>query len=185
MSDDEYFEFCASNPDIRYERKANGEIFITPPGGGESDFRCLDLAANLFLWSRLKRKGKVFGATAAFILPSGAVYSPDAAWVSNGRLGKLTPEQRRKFLKAIPEFVAEVMSPSDRLKAAQAKMAEWMTNGVDLGWLLDGDSETVYVYRAGKPDPEIVTGAAKLSGEGPIEGFELDLVEIWEGLSLL
>ncbi len=109
-------------------------------------------------------------------------YSPDAAWVSNKKLRKLTKEQKRKFPPLVPEFIVEVMSPSDRLKDAQGKMEDWMSNGVELGWLIDGDRETVYIYRAGQPEPEKRTGEAMLSGEGPIKGFKLDLREIWAGL---
>jgi len=31
LSDDEYFELCASNPDVRIEREPRGEIVIMPP----------------------------------------------------------------------------------------------------------------------------------------------------------
>ena len=55
------------------------------------------------------------------MLPTGAAYSPDAAWVSNESLARLTKEQRRKFPPVCPEFVIEVMSPSDRLKPAMHK----------------------------------------------------------------
>ena len=61
-------------------------------------------------------------------------------------------------------------------------MAEWMANGAQLGWLIDADRETVYIYRAGRGEPEKKTGLERLSGEGPIAGFVLDLTDIWEGL---
>jgi Uma2 family endonuclease len=115
-------------------------------------------------------------------LPTGAAYSPDAAWVSNERLAQLTKEQKRKFLRLCPEFVVEVMSPSDRLKTAQAKMDDWMANGVQLTWLIDGDNETVYIHRSGESTVETRTGLSKLAGEGPLAGSELDLSEIWAGL---
>jgi Uma2 family endonuclease len=77
--------------------------------------------------------------------------------------------------------VAEVMSPGDRLPTVQAKMEEWVANGVPLGWLIDGDAQTVYVYRIGKP-MEKLTGLTTLPGDGPIMGFALDLTAIWAGL---
>jgi Uma2 family endonuclease len=181
QDDDEYWEFCAVNPDIRFERTAQGEIVIVPPVGGEGDYRNMGVSGQLYSWSRKDRRGKTFGIV-EFILPSGAALSPDASWVSNGRLGKLTKEQRRKFLRLCPEFVAEVMSPSDRLKDAKEKMAEWMANGVQLGWLIDGDRQTVYVYRADRSEPEKRTGIKRLAGEGPIAGLVLDLADIWAGL---
>jgi Uma2 family endonuclease len=108
--------------------------------------------------------------------------SPDAAWVSNESLAKLTRNQRRQFLKLCPEFVIEVMSPSDRLSTAKHKMEEWRRNGVALGWLIDGDNRTVYIFRDGDASFEKVQDASRLSGEGPVAGFELDLTDIWTGL---
>jgi Uma2 family endonuclease len=180
--DDEYWEFCAANPDVRFERTAHGEIIIVPPVGGEGDYRNTDVSIQLGVWAKADGRGKSFGPSVEFILPSGAARSPDAAWVSNRRLGKLTKEQRRKFPPLCPEFVVEVMSPSDRLKDAKAKMAEWIANGVQLGWLIDGDRKTVYIYRSGRSEPEKRTGISRLAAEGPVAGFELDLEDIWAGL---
>jgi len=117
-----------------------------------------------------------------FILPTGAALSPDAAWTSHQRLSKLTRDEIRKFPHVVPEFVVEVMSPSDRLRAALEKMQEWMSGGVDLAWLIDGDSKTIYIFRAGRIEPEKQLAPQKLAGEGPVAGFELDLTEIWRGL---
>ena len=62
------------------------------------------------------------------------------------------------------------MSPSDRLKQAKAKMEQWIANGAQLAWLIDGDAQTVYVYRTGHA-PKAHRGIAKLAAEGPVEGF--------------
>ena len=142
----------------------------------------MEVIGQLRAWAKRDGRGRAFGTSAEFILPTGAAYSPDAAWVSNENLARLTKEQRRKFLRLCPEFVVEVMSPSDRLKTAQDKMADWMANGVQLSWLIDGDNQTVYIYRAGQSDPDTRTGISRLAGEGPVAGFELDLTEIWAGL---
>jgi Uma2 family endonuclease len=182
MSDDEYFDFCMANPDVRFERTARGEIIIAPPAGGESDYQNADVIMQLGVWARRDGTGKGFGATTEFILPTGAALSPDAAWVSNNRLSKLTKNQLRKFLPVCPEFVVEVMSPSDRLKPAIEKMQEWMRGGVELAWLIDGDNQIVYIFRAGASEAETRTGIATVSGEGPVAGFELDLTDIWAGL---
>jgi Uma2 family endonuclease len=178
MDDDEYYAFCVANPDLRFERSAKGEILVVPRVGLESDFRNVDLVLQLGQWAKRDGRGRVSGPTAEFILPSGAAYSPDAAWISFARLRTLGSDQRRKFPRLVPEFVIEVMSPSDRLKAAKAKMQDWVANGVDLAWLVDGDKQTVYIYRAGQ-EPERRTGITELAGEGPIEGFVADFRDIW------
>lgn len=184
LSDDEYFEFCRANPDARFERTAKGEIVIVPPAGAISDFRNLEVSAQLRNWSKRRRNGMAFGPTAEFILPNGAALSPDAAWVSSARLANVTEEQLQKFPPVCPEFVLEVMSPSDRLKKALAKMNEWMANGVEYGLLIDGKNRALYIFRAGIEEPEKRVGERKHVCEGPVAGLKLDLTDVWRGSSV-
>ena len=123
-----------------------------------------------------------FDSSVEFLLPDSSALSPDASWVSHQNLSRLNLQQRREFLRLIPEFVIEVMSPSDRLKPAKAKMERWISNGVPLAWLIDGDNETVYVYRKGR-NPVTRRKLQELSGEGSVKGFTLKLAAIWRGLS--
>ena len=181
LTDDEYFEFCAANPNLRIERTAKGEIVIVPPAGGESSCNSLETSSQLRYWARKDGRGRAFDSSAEFLLPDGSALSPDAAWVSNRLLATLTKQQRRKFMPVCPEFIVEVMSPSDRPRAAQAKMEQWIANGAQLGWLIDGDAKTVYVYTLARP-VEQRSGILELAGEGPVEGFILDLQDIWAGL---
>jgi Uma2 family endonuclease len=181
MTEEAYFEFCQANPNLKIERTAKGEIVIAPPAGGEADYRSVEFAAELRNWAKRDGRGKVFGSSVEFLLPDGSALSPDAAWVSNGRLAMLSKAQRRQFLKLVPEFVAEVMSPSDRLPTAKAKMQDWIRNGVSLGWLIDGDAETVYIYRPGQA-AEVCQNVSNITGDGPLEGFTLELLDLWAGL---
>jgi Uma2 family endonuclease len=181
LSDEDYWAFCAANPDLRIERTAGGEIVVSPPAGGESDHRNLDIATDLNIWARKDGRGRAFGPTVQFLLPDGSGFSPDAAWVSNASLNRLTKQERKKFLGLVPEFVVEVLSPSDSLKEAKAKMELWMANGVELAWLIDGDREAVYVYRKGHA-PKVRRRSKELAGSGPVAGFVLNLEPIWEGL---
>lgn len=182
MNDDEYFDFCMANSDLWIERTAQGEIIITPPVGYESSYRSGEVSGQLGDWAKQDGHGKAFGCSAEFILPTGAALSPDAAWVSNFQIAKLSKDQRRKFPPIAPEFIVEVMSPSDRLPAAQEKMQDWLRGGVELAWLIHGDEQTIYIYRASNTEPEKRTGITKLTGEGSVGGFELDLADIWAGL---
>jgi Uma2 family endonuclease len=184
LTDDEYFAFCAANPDLNVERTAAGEIVIVPAVGAESDYRSVSVTTALGQWARLDGRGKAFGPSAQFLLPDGSGLSPDAAWVSNDRLSHFSKKEKRQFPHLVPEFVVEVMSPSDRLTAAKKKMRLWAANGVELGWLIDGDARRVFLYRgtSGTLEPHIVVDAESIAGEGPVEGFVLQLREIWEGL---
>lgn len=181
VSAEDFEEFCAANPSLRAELTANGEITIMPPAGGESSFRSADVCIRLGTWALTTQRGKVFDSSAAFVLPSGAILSPDAAWVANEKLQALTPAQRRRFLRLTPDFVVEVVSPSDRFADTEKKMQEWIANGVALAWLIDGDAKAVSIYRPNLP-PDIRKGVLAVSGEGPVAGFTLDLTDIWAGL---
>lgn len=176
-----YLSFWEANHDLRLERTAKGEIVIGPPAGDESDYRSLEIAAELRAWAKRDARGVAFGSSLEFLLPNGAALSSDAAWVSNEKLARLSKEQRRKFLRLVPDFVAEILSPCDRLPAAQDKMLEWLQNGVRLGWLIDGDAQTVYIYRTAQP-LETCRGMATLAADGPLRGFTINLADLWAGL---
>jgi len=181
FSDEDYWAFCMANPDLHIERTAEGEIVVAPPAGGESDYRNIKVASQLDRWAEADGTGTAFGSSVQYFLPDGSGLSPDASWVSNETLSRLTKQQRKKFLRLTPEFVVEVLSPSDNLKQAKAKMEVWVANGVDLAWLIDGDAETVYVYRKGRPT-KARRHIQELAGEGPVAGFVLKLAAIWRGL---
>jgi len=79
-----------------------------------------------------------------------------------------------RFWHLCPDFVVEVRSHSDRSRALRETMREWIDNGAQLGWLIDPETRTAEIYRP-NCEPEILTGAQLLKGEGPVEGFVLDL----------
>jgi len=179
-NEEQFVAFCEANRDLKIERTPRGEIVIVPPAGGESCYRNADAISQLFAWARKTKIGRSFGSTALFLLSDGSALSPDAAWVSLERLSGLTTQQRKRFMPVCPQFVIEILSPSDRLSAAQQKMRTWISNGVQLGWLIDGDSMRVFVYRQ-SGEVQIVTGN-HVESEGPVAGFTLELDGIWEGI---
>ncbi|HKD07952.1 MAG TPA: Uma2 family endonuclease [Bryobacteraceae bacterium] len=181
LTDDEYFAFCEANPDVLIERTSDGEIIILPPAGFESAYRNADLVTQIGKWNEKDGRGKVFGPTVQFMLLDGSALSPDAAWISNERQAQIPRKERRRFPRIAPEFVVEIMSPSDRLRAAQRKMRRWIENGVDVAWLIDPDNRVVHVYRSGQ-EPPIFHEPDQIEGEGPVEGLAVDLKNVWQGL---
>jgi Uma2 family endonuclease len=178
MSDDEYFAFCAANPELRIERTAEGEIVIMPPTGFETGDQNADLTMQLRIWAKRDGRGRAVDSSVEYILPGGAARSPDASWVPRSRLAKLTALQKKKFLRLCPDFVVELRSPSDRLPGLQAKMREWIENGAKLGWLIDPSTRTVYVYRPGRTTERLID-PRRVEGEPPVEGFVLEMADIW------
>lgn len=174
LSDEQYYELCLANPDIRIERNASGELVLMPPTGGETSQRNSSLNAQLWVWNQRTKLGKVFDSSGGFKLPNGADRAPDASWVALERWTALTAEQREKFPPICPDFVIELRSSTDRLSVLQAKMQEYIDNGARLGWLINRKDKQVEIYR---PDQEIETlqDPSKLLGETVLPDFELEL----------
>jgi len=178
MTDDQFFELCQLNRDLRIERTATGELEIMSPTGGETSGRNFSLNGQLWLWTEQDGTGIGFDSSGGFKLPSGAERSPDAAWVTLERWNLLTPEQQKKFPPITPDFVIELRSQSDSLTTLQNKMQEWIDNGVRLGWLIDPKQRRVYIYCPGV-DVECLYNPATVSGEPVLPGFVLDMSKIW------
>jgi Uma2 family endonuclease len=179
LNDDDFYNLCQANPDLTLERTAKGELVVMPPTGGEGGKGEADLITDLNIWNRQTQLGVVFSSSTGFKLPLGAERSPDAAWVLRSRWEALTPEQRRKFPPLAPDFVIELRSVTDELEALQAKMQEYMENGVRLGWLINPQQIQVEVYCQGQPK-QVLDSPSNLSGEEVLPGFELDLSRIFE-----
>jgi Uma2 family endonuclease len=177
LTDEQFFQLCQDNRDLKFERTTNGHLIIMPPTGGATGYRNADLTAQLYAWNRQTKLGKVFDSSTGFKLPNGADRSPNAAWVRLEHWNALTPEQQEKFLPLCPDFVVELMSPSDALKTTQAKMQEYIDNGAQLGWLIDRQTQQVEIYRLGHA-VEVVRSPQTLSGEDVLPGLILDLAEI-------
>lgn len=178
LTDEQFFLLCQTNRNLRFERNATGEIVIMPPVGGESSNRNAGLTAQLWIWNQKYNLGIVFDSSGGFKLPNGADRSPDASWVKLSKWNELTPEQKTKFLPLAPDFVIELLSPSDSLKTTQQKMEEYKNNGVRLGWLINRKNRQVEIYRIGK-EVEVLDNPDSLSGEDVLPGFVLDLQMIW------
>ena len=178
MTDDQFFQLCQNNRELRFERNANGELIIMSPAGGETGNRNGRLNQQLFNWTDADGTGIAFDSSTGFKLPNGADRSPDASWIKLERWDALTDEEKRKFPPICPDFVIELLSPSDSLKTTQEKMKEYIDNGVRLGILINRKSRQVEIYRPGK-EVEVLESPATVSGEDVLKGFVLNLGMIW------
>jgi len=178
LTENQFFHFCQINRELRIERTAEGDVEVMIPTGGETSWRNSKLNIDLGTWAEQDGTGVVFDSSGGFILPNGATRSPDAAWVERSRLAILSSQQKKKFLPLCPDFVIELRSPSDSLKVLQNKMQEYLENGAQLGWLIDQNSKTVYVYRPGR-DVECLDKPSTLAGDPVLPGFVLHLKRIW------
>lgn len=179
LINEQFFDFCQANRGLRIERTAQGDYEIMAPTGGATGCRNARLIAALTQWADQESSGIAFDSSTGFVLPNGAIRSPDVSWVKKSRLAALTPEQKQRFLPLCPDVVIELRSASDNLKNLQDKMQEYAANGAMLGWLIDTQAQTVWVYQANaavisldKPD--------FLSADDVLAGFQLAMQKLWD-----
>jgi Uma2 family endonuclease len=178
LTDEQFYQLCLANRDLRLELTAQGELIVMPPTGGGTGRRNSELNFEFVLWNRSSKLGVVFDSSTAFKLPNGAIRSPDVSWVSKKRWESLTPEQQEKFLPLCPEFVLELRSPSDALSDMRLKIQEYLANGSRLGWLIDPQTQQVEIYRTNQ-EVEIMRAATTLSGEDVLPGLVLELSQLF------
>ncbi len=181
MTDEAFAQMCAEHPDLAFELSVNGELLIMPPTYTLTGARNNEISRQLSNWARQDKRGVAFDSSTGWLLPNGARRSADAAWIFKQCIQKLDPATFSRYWPVCPNFVVELRSQSDRVRMLREKMAEWLANGAQLGWLIDPDVLTVEIYRPGV-EVETRTSTASVAGEGTVDGFVLDLALVWDPL---
>ena len=173
-TEDQFFEFCRINRDLRIERNADGGVLVMEPAGWDTGDRNAELTCQLRNWATKDGTGRAVDSSAGYRLPNEAIRSPDASWVRNERLATVTAEERTKFLPLCPDFAVELRSPTDRFRRLKKKMAEYIANGAKLAWLIDPYDRQVHIYR---PDSvvEVLDNPETVSGEEVLPGFAFEV----------
>jgi Uma2 family endonuclease len=123
----------------------DGEILVSPAGMRHSEV-AQKIAHLISEFLDRNPIGKVYSSDVGIAFPNGNVRSPDVTYVSLAKLpGGRSPDT---FGEVIPDFVVEVLSPSDSLRELGRKIGEFLENRVPLVWLVDPVRETVTVYRS-------------------------------------
>ena len=182
MTDEAFAQLCAEHPDLNLELSALGELIVTPQTYTWTGARNNEISAQLRNWAREDKRGVAFDSYTGWLLPNTARRSPDAAWIFKHRIKDLDPAAFSRYWPVCPNFVIELRSQSDRPRALREKMSEWLANGAQLGWLIDPEARTVEIYRPGF-EAETRGVVSSVAGEGPVAGFVLDLVPVWDPLS--
>ena len=176
-SEDEFFDFCQANRELRIERSAKGEIVVMSPAGGYSGYQSGNVFRQLGVWAIEDNTGVAFDSSTGFLLPSGGMGAPAAAWVQLARLQKLSRREKEKFIPLCPDFVIEVASPSDTISELREKMEEYREAGLPLGWLILPASMQVEVYTPA--EVQVLASPESLTGDPVLPGFKLELASVW------
>ena len=182
VTPEQFEQLAHAEQTVRMELTQDGELIVMSPTGGTAGRKNSRLTQQIRNWTDRDGTGEVFDSSTVFVLPNGARKSPDVSWIELTRWNQLTSAQQDGFPPIVPDFVIELVSPSDiknqRYEDLQAKMLEYLDNGVRLGWLIEPSAKTVEIYRVGK-QVEILNNLQTLLGENVLPGFVLDLSEIF------
>ena len=170
INDDEFLKLSRENQDLQIEMTKDGDLIIMPGTGGLTGNRNARIIARAVIWAEQDGTGVTFDSDTIFRLPNGAKKLPDFSWVKNEKWNSLTKEEKEKILPFAPDFLIELRSPTDSLTDLQAKMREYVENGVSLGWLIDPQEKQVFIYRP-NTEVEILENPAEISGETFFKGF--------------
>ena len=132
LSDDQFYEFCRLNDELQIERTAHGDLLLMAPASFRTSHLNLRVAMQLGQWADRDGTGLATESSGGFILRDSAVVAPDAAWILSDRLNAVPRERQERFLPLCPDFVIELLSPTDTLARTQAKMREYLANGLRL-----------------------------------------------------
>jgi Uma2 family endonuclease len=177
LSDEEFECLAMTNDFMQLERTRNGEIILNAPAGGYTGNGNSEIIFQLQAWWKTHKQGRVFDSNTGFFLSDTSSYSPDAAYVTAEQLTGFTHKQLEHFPRLCPAFVIELVSRTDRRKAVQSKMDDWIANGAVVAWLIDPYNKSVTIYEPEQPPRTVTTEI--VSGTGPIAGFEFNTADVW------
>jgi Uma2 family endonuclease len=129
MSSEQFYEFCRTNPELRIERNANGEITVMSPAFSDTGNRNLKISQQVANWADEDGTGEAFDSSAGFTLSNGATRSPDTAWIQSERWNALRDVRSNKapikslILKALRNLIGmlfggESLTPEEQTSFA-------------------------------------------------------------------
>lgn len=175
---DEWFEaFAERNTDAggEFEITAQGELKIMAPTGDPGDLHEYDFGLALGNWA-LEYGGRAGGPTSRFVLPDGSRLGPDAWWISQERWSSLPAAARRPFRAMVPDFVVEIVSPSNRGPELADKVRRYLDGGARLVWIIHATRREVIVHRPDQ-EPETLRDPETLGGGDVLPGFAFNVRE--------
>lgn len=162
---------------IEHEGKVelvNGELILMPPAGIEQDDVIIKLI-QLLLPFVDRGIGHLHSPQAGF-RPHDNLRSPDVAFTKTERLPLKSP---KGFARFIPNLAIEVLAPDEKPKHYEVKIREYFSWGVELVWLIDPNTFSVFVYRS--PDDVLrLKGDDELTGEPVLAGFSCRVNQLFQ-----
>jgi Uma2 family endonuclease len=154
----------------RYEW-IDGQLKEKPPMGAEANLVATILVSLLHQFATSRQLGFVFSQECGYkIFPSDPkkTRKPDASFIARGRLPNDRPP--RGHVTIPPDLEVEVVSPNDLAEEIDMRVADYLTAGVKLIWIIYPATRSVWVFRRDGTAARL-TEAQELTGEDAVPGF--------------
>src|SRR5712691_2296892 len=172
-------------PDHQIELRGGKIIIMSPSDIASGEIGAI-FSTLLATWVYAQGLGRVLGANTGLHLPNGDLLSPNVSFVSRERLKQLP----RTYLSVVPQFIVEIKSSRDRIRELEEKIALFLSQGVQVGILIDPDTHIVSVYRSaglsknadsGDPIPQVITlqDGDTLTIPELFPGWEIAIISLW------
>ena len=164
--------------DWRYEL-VEGVLHRMPPPGFAHGSLAGQLGGLLFAHVNEHKLGRVLAAETGFQISSDpdTVRAPDVAFITNERL-KQASFDRHKYFPGAPDFLVEVLSPTDNYSDVEKKVVQWLAAGARLVALADPAKQILFAHRPGKP-VEILTRADILDASDVVAGWRVRVADVF------
>ena len=162
----------------RYEL-VRGVLKKMAPVGHTGGFYESNVIAELRTFVKANRLGRTYSSSTGFLLERNPDYvlMPDAAFVQRERVDAVTEE--RGYFPGAPDFVAEVISPNDRLTDVYEKVEEWLNAGARMVVVVNPRDKTVQAYRS-TTDVVTLSEDDTLDGGDVVPGWRLPVADIFK-----
>jgi Uma2 family endonuclease len=170
MTAAEFYEFVnRPENDNRSFELIRGEVVELPRPKRLHGVVCSNVVFELKLYARRIQKGHVVGNDAGVILEEDpdTVVGPDVAYFTDKSRFQDIPDG---WAVVAPLLVVEVLSPSDRPGKTNARVKDYLDNGVRVVWVIDCEEENVTVYRLDRRF-EVIPKTGELTGGDELPDF--------------
>lgn len=156
----------------------HGRLVVREPPGTWHGVVSANVLVALSVFVKAQRAGTVMAQDTGFKIRSDpdTVRAPDAAFLDPERSRKITP---RGYSAVAPNLVVEVLSPDDRPADVLEKIADGLSAGVELAWVVDPERREVRIHRA-DGSVALLHESDSLDGERVLPGFTRPVRDLFD-----
>ncbi len=179
MTAEEFFDFSnlPRNRDRHFELEEGRVVEVSRPGELHGVV-CGNTVWLFGSYTRRIKRGRVISNDTGLIIKRDpdTVRGPDVSlYTDNKKYEKL----ERKYLKAPPTAIVEVLSPNDRIGKMIKRLKRFLAMGVLLAWLVDPEARNVMIMRKGQ-EPIVLEEDEEIANLPELPGFRCRVAELFE-----